>query len=259
MSDIKAMHKKLWSIGDYFVVSQHLQWVSEVLCEAVDLHASYQVLDIACGNGNTSLAAARRGSQVTGTDLTPAMLELARERAKAEGLSIEFREADAEHLPFDDGKFDIVLSTFGVMFVPDREKTVAEMLRVLKPGGKLGLANWSSNTDVGFSSIIANYTAPAPYNPWSDEEGLDQLLGNGTSDISIHRKKITYRFSSASDFIESMCQRFGPWKNLVESLEIDTALSLKRDLTKETQKHNQSGDSTLVLPLDYLEIIAVKK
>lgn len=258
MSDIKAAHKKLWASGDYFVVSNHLQWVSEVLCESVNLRAGQNVLDIACGNGNTALSAARRGCKVTGIDLTPELLQIARERATAERLSIDFQQGDAEEMNFDDEMFGSVLSTFGIMFVPDRDKATDELLRVLKPGGTIGLANWAVQTDVQFAPIIASYTSEPPPNPWTTEDGLRGIFDDRVRDLSVTGKKIHYRFASAPDFVDAMTMRFGPWKNLMASLEEDAAANLRNDLISEADCHNVSRDPTLILPLDYLEIVAIK-
>jgi len=161
--NLKERQRSAWSSGDYAIIGTTLQIVGESLCEAVDLRAEQKVLDVAAGNGNASLAAARRWAHVTATDYVPALLERAAERAKAERLVIDIREADAEALPFHDGTFDVVLSTFGVMFTPNQEKAAAEMLRVSRPGGKIGLANWTPEGFVGqMFKIIGKYIPPMP-------------------------------------------------------------------------------------------------
>jgi ubiquinone/menaquinone biosynthesis C-methylase UbiE len=190
LNDVKAQHRALWASGDYTVVSHHLQMVSEVLCEAVDVHAGTAVLDIACGNGNTALAAARRGCRVIGIDLTPALLEQGRQRAAAERLAIDFQEGDAEHLTFDAATFNTVLSTFGIMFVPDRTQALREMLRVLKPGGKIGLANWWSGTARAHTAILAKYSSAPPPNPWTQEEGVRTLFGETVRTLSIRVQQV---------------------------------------------------------------------
>ncbi len=129
LESLKARQQAAWSCGDYAVVGTTLQIVGEILCEALDLHAGQRVLDVAAGNGSASLAAARRHCDVVSTDYVPALLDRGRERAAAERLPIEFRMADAEALPFADGSFDVVISTFGVMFTPDQERAAAELLR----------------------------------------------------------------------------------------------------------------------------------
>ena len=163
LSGLKRKQQAAWSSGDYSVVGTTLQIVGESLCEALDLHSNERVLDVAAGNGNVSLAAARRWCSVIATDYVPSLLERARERAAAERLDIEFREADAEALPFEDECFDVVVSTFGVMFAPDHERAAAEMLRVCKRGGKIGLANWTPESFIGqLFKTIGKYLPPPP-------------------------------------------------------------------------------------------------
>jgi ubiquinone/menaquinone biosynthesis C-methylase UbiE len=257
--DVKAQHSTMWASGDYNVVSHQLQIVSELLCETVDVHAGTAVLDIACGNGNTSLSAARRGCRVTGIDLTPELLEQGRRRAAAEHLNIDFQEGDAESLPFDDVSFDTVLSTFGIMFVPDRRKALSEMLRVLKPGGKIGLANWWSGTALAHRAIIARYSTAPPPNPWTNEDGIRELFDDTVSSLSARVQQVIYRSPSVSHYVEGRRQRFAPCQKVFASLTPDAAENLKQELIAEFAKHNRSGDETLVLPMDYLEVVAVKR
>jgi len=252
-----------WTGGDYFVSSHHLQWVSEALCEAMDLHSTERALDIACGNGNASLSAARRGCQVTGIDLARGLLIQAGERSSAEHVHVHFLEGDAESLPFKGESFDVVLSTFGVMFAPDRKRAVNELMRVLKTGGKIGLATWWSETDVRISELIDKYKpAPAPDplpNPWMDEAGLRKLFGNSVASLNVSPKQVMYKFPSPAIYADVMLTRYGPWKKLVDSLEMDAVEHLKHDLIEEVKRHNRSGDETLVSPRDYLQVIGVKK
>jgi len=257
--DGKAQHRDLWASGDYTVVSHHLQMVSEVLCEAVDVHAGTAVLDIACGTGNTALAAARRGCRVTGIDLTPTMLEQARQRAAAERLAIAFQEGDAEHLPFEAATFDTVLSTFGIMFVPDRTQALQEMLRVLTPGGTIGLANWWSGTARAHTAILAQYSSAPPPNPWTQEEGVRALFGETVHPLTIRVQQVMYRFPSAAAYVEAMRKRFPSWCRVFAPLAPEATAQLTQALIAESEKHNRSGDETLVLPMDYLEVVAVKR
>jgi ubiquinone/menaquinone biosynthesis C-methylase UbiE len=257
--EVKAQHRALWASGDYTVVSHHLQMVSEVLCEAVEVHAGTAVLDIACGNGNTALAAARRGCRVTGLDLTPPLLEQGRQRAAAERLAIDFQEGDAEQLPFAAATFDTVLSTFGIMFVPDRAQALQEMLRVLKPGGKIGLANWWSGTTRAHTAILAQYSSAPPPNPWTQEEGVRALFGETVHPLSTRVQQVMYRFPSAAHFVEAMRQRFPSWRRVFAPLAPEVAAHLTQELIAESAKHNCSGDATLVLPMEYLEVVAVKR
>jgi len=259
----KGNPKRAWMGGDNFVSSRHLQWVSEALCEAMDVHAADRVLDIACGNGNASLSAGRRGCRVTGIDIVLELLELALERSGTEHVDPEFLVADAENLPFGRASFDVILSTFGVMFAPDRRKALSELLRVLKPGGKIGLATWWSNTDVRINEVFAKYQPPVltkpPPNPWTSEEGLRDLFGDALVSLRITPLQVMYRFSTPAAYADMMLARYPPWKRVADSLEPETVEKLKRDLTEELKRHNRSGDGTLVSPRDYLQIIGVKK
>ena len=163
LAALKTRQHGAWSSGDYAVVGTTLQIVGEELCEALDLHAGQKVLDVAAGNGNATLAAARRWCDVVSTDYVPSLLERGRLRAAADGLSIEFKEADAEALPFADGSFDAVVSTFGVMFTPDQDKAAAELLRVCRSGGKIGLANWTPEGFIGqLFKTLGKYLPPPP-------------------------------------------------------------------------------------------------
>jgi len=252
-----------WEGGNYFVSSRHLQWVSEALCEAMDLHATERALDIACGNGNASLSAARRGCRVTGIDLASDLLTQAHIRARAEHVNLEALEGDAQNLSFADSSFDVILSTFGVMFAPDRQRAVGELLRVLKHGGKIGLATWWSNTDVRISEVFARYespptTEPSP-NPWKDQAGLRALFGDRLSSLRIAPRQVMYRFPSPAAYAEMMLSSYPPWKKFAASLKPAALENLKRDLTEEAQRHNRSGDETLVSPRDYLQIIGIKR
>jgi len=259
----KINPKRGWIGGDNFVSSHHLQWVSEALCEAMDLHATERTLDIACGNGNASLSAARRGCRVTGIDIARELLRQARERSSAEHVHIHFLEGDAEELPFGDGTFDVILSTFGIMFAPDRLKAVNELLRVLKSGGKIGLATWWSKTDVRIGEVLGKYASVPPpdpsLNPWASEDGLRRLFGDAVGSLDVLPRQVMYRFPSPTAYAEVMVTRYGPWKRIADSLTPDEIRALKRDLIEEVNRHNRSGDKTLVSPRDYLQIIGVKR
>jgi len=241
----KGKPSQAWMGGDYFVASRHLQWVSEALCKAMDVHAADRVLDIACGNGNASLSAARRGCHVTGIDIAQELLELARERSRTEHVDPVFLVADAENLPFDPASFDVILSTFGVMFAPDRRKALSELLRVLKPGGKIGLATWWSNTDVRINEVFARYQPPVltepPPNPWTSEEGLRDLFGDALASLRIRPLQVMYRFATPAAYADVMLARYPPWKRFTSSLEPETVEDLKHDLTEEVMRHNRSG------------------
>src|SRR3954462_7219923 len=199
LAALKTRQQAAWSSGDYAIVGSTLQIVGEDLCEAMDLKAGSKVLDVAAGNGMASLAAARRWCEVTSTDYVPALLERGRARAAAEGMSIEFREADAENLPFDNNSFDVVLSTFGVMFTPNQDKAAAELLRVCKPGGKIGLANWTPAGFIGqgFKTLGKDLPPPAGVKSpalWGTRARLDEIFGESASGLIAEPRLFIFRY-----------------------------------------------------------------
>src|SRR6516162_6920577 len=190
LDTVKTRQQGAWSSGDYAIIGTTLQIVGEALCEALDLRAGQKVLDVAAGNGNVTLAAARRWCEVVSTDYVPALLERGRERAAAERLDIEFRQADAEALPFADDSFDVVVSTFGVMFTPDQERAAAELIRVCKPGGKIGLANWTPDGFIGqlFKTIGKHLPPPAGVKSpalWGTKARITEMFGPAAASIEI--------------------------------------------------------------------------
>jgi SAM-dependent methyltransferase len=261
---VKDRQQAMWSTGDYCVVGSRLLIVSELLCEAADVRTGSQVLDVACGHGNTALAAARRGAVTTGLDYVPALLDRARERAAAERLEVEWREGDAEDLPFDDAAFDTVLSTFGVMFAPDQSRAARELLRVCRPGGRVGLASW---TPTGFGGdmfrTIARYMPPPPGVPppttWGTRDGLDALLGGEVSVLRIEERAFTQRYASADHWIEVFRNWFGPVRTAFDGLDASRQAELSRDLVALLERYDRSGGSSLVAPIDYLEVVATRR
>jgi SAM-dependent methyltransferase len=264
LATIKGRQQKAWSSGDYGKVGVTLLIMGEQLAEAVDLRAGQRVLDVACGNGNASLAAARRFCDVTGIDYVPMLLDEARKRAEAEGLGVDFREGDAEQLPFEDASFDVVLSTLGVMFAPDQEKAANELLRVCKPGGTIGMANWAPDSYVGelFKSIGKHVPPPPGLKPpfrWGTEEGLQELLGEGIGSLQTRRRSLVWRFSSARHHVEFMRDYYGPLNKAFGTLDEGGQEALSGDLISLVDRHNRSGDETAVWPADYLEVVAARR
>src|SRR5215207_6978203 len=205
LTAVKSRQQATWSSGDYAVIGTTLTITGELLCEAVDLRPGQRVLDVAAGNGNATLAAARRWADVTSTDYVPALLERGRTRAAAEGLPVIFQHADAEDLPFADGSFDVVLSVFGVMFTPNQEQAAQELLRVCRPGGKIGLANWTPDGFIGHVfRTIGKYVPPPPgVKPpslWGTEQRLHELFGDGIADLTVNRRMFVFRYRSAALF-----------------------------------------------------------
>jgi ubiquinone/menaquinone biosynthesis C-methylase UbiE len=262
-ADLGAMKTKqqaAWSSGDYAVIGTTLQIVGESLCEALDLHSTHRVLDIAAGNGNATLAAARRWADVVSTDYVPALLERARARAAAEGLAVKFEQADAENLQYGDGAFDAVLSTFGVMFTPDQEKAAAELARVCRPGGKIGLANWTPNGFIGeMFKIMTRYIPPAAgvKSPlvWGTEERLRELFGGRIASLQAPRKNYIFRYRSPKHWLDTFRTYYGPTHKAFGALDSSKQAALAEDLTGLAQRLNTATDGSMTVPAEYLEVV----
>jgi SAM-dependent methyltransferase len=257
---VKTRQQSAWSAGDYAVVGTTLQLVGEGLCEALDLRAGARVLDVAAGNGNATLAAARRWCDVTSTDYVPALLEAGRRRAEAEGHVVTFREADAEKLPFPDASFDVVVSTFGVMFTPDQEQAARELARVCKPGGLIGLANWTPDSFVGqLFKLIGRYIPPPAgvSSPalWGTEERLAALFGPDAKRIRVERREFMFRYRSPMHWIEVFRTYYGPLTKAFAALDGEKQGALTRDLRDLIEARNLTDDRALVLPSAYLEVV----
>ena len=261
---IKAKQNATWSSGDFGIIGTTLQIVGESLCEAVDLRAGSTVLDVAAGNGNCSLAAARRWCDVTSTDYVPALLEDGRRRAAAERLSIKFKEADAEALPFEKESFDVVLSSFGVMFTPNHERSAGELLRVCRAGGKIGLANWTPAGFIGkLFGVIGRHVPPPPAltppSRWGVEDYLDKLFRGSASDIHTTPRDFVFRYKSAQHWIDVFRTWYGPVHKAFAGLPPEKQQQLNDDLHALIRDFNTSGDSTAVIPSEYLEVVITKK
>ncbi|MFI5233377.1 MAG: class I SAM-dependent methyltransferase [Gemmatimonadales bacterium] len=261
---IKARQQTAWSAGNYAIIGTTLQIVGESLCEALDMRAGSRVLDVAAGNGNATLAAARRWCDVTSTDFVSGLLETARRRAAADNLTITFREADAEELPFGDGAFDVVLSTFGVMFTPRQERAASELARVCKAGGKIGLANWTPEGFVGqLFKIIGKYVPPAqglkPPARWGTEAGLRELFGTAV-EIQATRRDFMFRYKSPAHFVDIFRTYYGPTNKTFAALDENPAAqaAFTGDLMDLLARGNRATDGTLVLPGEYLEVVITK-
>jgi ubiquinone/menaquinone biosynthesis C-methylase UbiE len=260
---LKARQRGAWSSGDYAVVGTTLQIVGEELCEALDLRAGQKVLDVAAGNGNVSLAAARRWCDVTATDYVPALLERARERADAERLSIAFREADAEALPFPDASFDVVVSTFGVMFTPDHDRAAAELIRVCRRGGKIGLANWTPDGFIGqLFRTIARHVPPPPgaKSPalWGIHERMADMFEPHASATRLALKRFVFRYRSPAHWLEVFKTCYGPVLKTFAALTPPARSVLEEDLMELIVRFNRSDDGTMVVPSEYLEVVITR-
>lgn len=269
LAAIKQRQQAAWSSGNYAVVGTTLQIVGERLAEAAQVRWDEDVLDVAAGNGNASLAAARRGGCVTSTDYVPALLELGQQRAEAEQLPITFLEADAEALPFDAGSFDLVLSTFGVMFTPDHALAADEMLRVCRPGGRIALANWTPEGFIGqmFKVLGRHLPPPAGLTPpsaWGTLAHLQALFGDNATAIVATPRVFNFRYRSAEHMIDVFRTWYGPVQKAFAALPAEKAEQLHQDLTElmnrfDSSGHVGSGRSALVVPSEYLEIVITRR
>ena len=262
---IKTRQKATWASGDYAVVGTTLQIVGETLCEAADLRSGERVLDVAAGNGNATLAAARRWCEVTSTDYVPALLERGRERAAAERLhGIDFREADAEALPFDDAGFDAVLSTFGCMFAPNPPRVAAELLRVCRPGGRIALANWTPEGFIGqvFRTVGRHVPPPAGVGSpalWGTRERIAELFGNEAVHIAAEPRRFMFRYRSPEHMLEIFRGYYGPILKAFAALDAHGQHALTEDLLGLMERFNVAGDGKAVIPSDYLEIVITRR
>jgi SAM-dependent methyltransferase len=258
---VKERQQATWASGDYAVIGTTLQLVGETLCEAVDVQSGWKVLDVAAGNGNASLAAARRGCDVIASDYVPALLEGAARRCLADGLTIETQVADAEDLPFEDDRFDAVLSTFGVMFTPDHARSGGELVRVCRPGGRIGLANWTPDGFVGgMLKIVAAHMPPPPgvSSPllWGTEDHLRDVLPG--CDVVVTRRAFTFRYRSAPHWFETFRDYYGPVHKAWGGLDDAGRSSLQDQLLALAEAGNRAGSGSLAVDADYLEVVATR-
>lgn len=261
---LKQRQQATWASGRYSVIGTTLQIVGETLAEAADVRAGERVLDVAAGNGNATLAAARRFADVTSTDYVPALLEDARQRAAAEGLAVRFQVADAEALPFADAGFDVVLSTFGVMFTPDHARVAGELLRVVRPGGRIGLANWTPDGFIGrlFKTIGAHVPPPAGVRSpalWGSESHIVELFGPQAVQIRCERRVFNFRYRSAGHWIQVFRDFYGPVHKTFAALDEKARPALERDLATLLGQSNTAGPDSLVVPGEYLEVVVTRR
>ncbi|RNF33911.1 class I SAM-dependent methyltransferase [Paracoccus methylarcula] len=263
MEKLKAGQQATWSSGDYGMIGVTLQIVGETLCEAIDLRGGERVIDIAAGNGNASLAAARRFAVVTSTDYVPSLLEQGRRRAKAEGLDLAFAEADAEALDFADGSFDVALSTFGIMFTADHEKAAREIQRVVRSGGRIGMANWTPESFIG--RLLKTIGAIAPPSPvakppvlWGNSGWLRERFGDQAAKLSMKRRFFVFRYRSPQHWLELFRTWYGPMLKAFATLEENEAAELEADILALIAQHNRTNGGTMVVPSEYLEVVILK-
>lgn len=259
---VKVKQQATWAAGNYAVIGTTLQLTGEMLCEAVDVAAGERVLDVAAGNGNSALAAARRGAEVTASDYVPALLDGARARAAAEGLAMEFETADAEALPWRDGTFDVALSAFGVMFTPNHAQSAAELIRVCRPGGRIGVIAWTPDSFIGrMFKIVGSFVAPPPglASPllWGTSEHVQELFG-GRAAVRTERQAFQFRYRSARHWLDTFVTYYGPTHKAFGSLDDDTRAALDGQLIALAEECNVAGNGTLRIPSEYLQTVAIR-
>ena len=260
LAAIKQRQQATWSSGDYHMIGTQIVLQSELLIEALDVRSTDRVLDVATGSGNAALAAARRGCEVIGLDYVPALLDRARRRAEAEGLQVEFIEGDAEALPFEDGRFDVVSSVFGAIFAPDQERTASELVRVCRPGGRIGLV---AHTPQGFIGQLFRTNAkhvPPPaglLSPilWGTQERLGELFDSVTTDIRVERRQMVFRYRSPEAYIAYWRRYYGPTLKAFDAVGEAGRDALEGDLLDLIARFNRADDGTMVVPSEYLEAV----
>ncbi|HXZ49665.1 MAG TPA: class I SAM-dependent methyltransferase [Usitatibacter sp.] len=261
---LKQKQQATWASGDFAVIGTTLQIVGESLAEAVDLRAGERVLDVAAGNGNATLAAARRFASVVSTDYVPALLDKGAKRAAAEGLDVRFQVADAEDLPFADASFDVVLSTFGAMFTPDHARPAREMLRVVRPGGRIGLANWTPEGFIGqlFKVVGAYLPPPAGLKSpalWGTEPHIVELFGSRATDIRATRRTFNFRYRDSAHWVQVFRDYYGPTHKAFAALDAEGRKGLEADIVALLNRLNVGGERSLVVPGEYLEIVVTRR
>lgn len=264
LEEIKARQQVVWSSGDYGKIAWLTPPLAEELCEAVELRAGSKILDVATGTGHVALSAARRFCEATGVDFVPSLIEIARRRAEIEGLSVEFREADAENLPFDDDSFDAVLSVVGAMFTPNQERTAAELVRVCRPGGTIGMINWTPTGYVGemFKAVAKHVPPPPELKPatlWGSEERVRELFGDRVTSVSFKRGALIQNYLSAEHFGQFFISNYGPTLKAAESLDPAARGRFVADLTALAERYNRAAGGPLAIEAEYVTVIATKR
>jgi SAM-dependent methyltransferase len=263
LAAVKRRQQQTWASADYAAVAALIVPMAEGLAQNAGLRAGDRVLDVATGSGNAAVAAARCGCDVTGIDYVPALLERARARAAAEGLEIEFAEGDAEHLAFPDASFDAVLSCLGVMFTPDQERAAAELVRVCRPGGTIGLVNWTPAGFIGqlLRTVGKHVPPPAGVRPppqWGTEERLRELLGDAVSRLDIQRRTFVFRFRSPDAFATFFRDNYGPVHKAFGALNEAGRERFYDDLTALAREHDREAGPSVAMPAEYLEVVATR-
>lgn len=264
LAAIKQRQQATWASGDYHMIGTQILLTSERLIESLDVRSTERVLDVATGSGNAALAAARRGCDVVGVDYVPALLEHARLRAAAEVVDATFRDGDAEALPFEDGSFDVVTSVFGAMFAPDQERTAAELARVTRPGGRIGLVAHTPEGFIGqLFKTVARHVPPAPglRSPilWGTEDRLRDLFGDATADIQTRKRHFVFRYRTPDAYLDTWRRWYGPTLKAFEAVGRDGEAALRDDLLSLVARFNVATDGSMAVPSEYLEVVITRR
>jgi ubiquinone/menaquinone biosynthesis C-methylase UbiE len=264
LAQVKRRQQQMWASGDFHAVATLIQPVADALCDAVDLQAGWRVLDVATGSGNAAIAAARCGCEVVGIDYVPALLARGRRRAEEEGVTVDLREGDAEAIPFPDGSFDAVLSVFGSMFAPNHAQAAAELARVCRPGGRIGLATWTPDGFIGeMLKVVATHAPPVPgvASPilWGSEPYLRELFGDRIETLVSRERTFTFRFRSAEAFVDYFRRHYGPTVKAFEAAGDAGADALFADLVDLVRRRSRTSTGPVAVPATYLETVAVRR
>lgn len=265
MEDVKARIKATWTAGNYDRIAQSTRPAAEEFIARRGIAPGTRVLDVACGSGNLTIPAARTGAAVTGIDITPTLLDHARQRAASEGLAIGFDEGDVEAMPYEDGAFDLVVSMFGAMFAPRPEYAAQELLRVCRPGGRIALAHWTPGGFVGeIFKATGVHVPPPPGVPsplmWGDAAVIRERLGNGAAAIAIDTLTATLRFPlSVAETVEFYRINYGPTLRAFAGLPEADQAALRRDLEDLYRRCNRATDGTTEIDAEYVEIVVTKR
>lgn len=263
LNTVKANQQKMWATGDFAMIAWNTVYPGEQLCEAAALRAGEKVLDVATGSGNVALSAARRNCEAHGIDYVPALIERARERAAAERVFAVFEVGDCEAIPYGDNAFDAVLTLYGSMFAPDQEKAAAELVRVCRPGGRIGMGNWVPDGFWGQAfALVGRYLPPPPGvrppTEWGTEKRLRELFGSSTSSMRIERRSALFRYRDSAHWIEVFSRYFGPVMRVLANVPEPKRGEFLRELDDTLNRFNKSGDGTLVVSAEYLEVVVTK-
>jgi ubiquinone/menaquinone biosynthesis C-methylase UbiE len=264
LEDLKAAQQQIWSSGDYGRIAWITVPLARELVDAVEVRPGARVLDVACGTGHVALEAARTFGEVTGVDYVPELVDVARRRALAEGLDVDFQLGDAEALAFTDDSFDVVLSAIGVMFTADHDRAATELVRVCRSGGRLGLASWTPTGFVGqMLKIVGKHVPPPPAaqapTRWGVEEIVGELLGDRVHDVAAYTASVTQRFASPEAFTDFFLTHYGPTHTAAARLDDHGRAALRADLVRLARETNRGLDGSFVSDWDYLVVTAEKR